>query len=433
MSFEKLGLSEALLKAVSKKGYTTPSPIQEKAIPKILEGRDVLASAQTGTGKTAGFTLPMLQILAKESPQRKRKIRALILTPTRELAAQVYDNVREYSEYLDLKSTVIFGGVNQNPQVRTIRQGVDILIATPGRLLDLENQRLLSLSDVEFLVLDEADRMLDMGFLRDIKKVLSLVPKQRQNLLFSATFSREIKNFARDLLHNPVLVEATPENTTAEKVDHMMYRVDKSKKTALTIQLIKEGDWDQVLIFTRTKHGANRLSQKLDKAGISSSAIHGNKTQNARTKALSGFKKGSIRVLVATDIAARGLDIPLLPHVINYELPNVPEDYVHRIGRTGRAGASGEAISLVGLDEKDYVRGIERLLDMKIPKETVDGFEPTDTLASLEEAKKQQGSGRPDRRGGRSASRPKSNSGRGGNENRGHNKSKSGGNRRRNG
>ncbi len=431
MSFENLGLSEALLKAVSKKGYTTPSPIQEKAIPKILEGRDVLASAQTGTGKTAGFTLPMLQILAKEEPQRKRKIRALILTPTRELAAQVYDNVREYSEYLDLRSTVIFGGVNQNPQVRTLRQGVDILIATPGRLLDLENQRLLSLSDVEFLVLDEADRMLDMGFLRDIKKVLSLVPKQRQNLLFSATFSKEIKTFARDLLHNPVLVEATPENTTAEKVEQMMYRVDKSRKTDLTIKFIKDGDWDQVLIFTRTKHGANRLSQKLEKAGISSSAIHGNKTQNARTKALSGFKKGSIRVLVATDIAARGLDIPLLPHVINYELPNVPEDYVHRIGRTGRAGASGEAISLVGLDEKDYVRGIERLLDMKIPKETVEGFEPTDTLASLEEAKAQQGSGRPDRRGGRNNSKPKPKGNRNNSENRNRSKSKFSGSRRR--
>ena len=362
MSFQSLGLSDALLKAVSKKGYTTPSPIQAKAIPPILEGKDVLASAQTGTGKTAGFTLPMLQLLAKTPPQRRRPIRALVLTPTRELAAQVYDNVREYSEFLDIRSMVIFGGVNQKPQVRSLRQGVDILIATPGRLLDLQNQGELSLSKVEFLVLDEADRMLDMGFARDIKKVLSLVPRQRQTLLFSATFSKEIKALANNMLNNPILVEATPENTTAEKVVQTTYRVDKGRKTELITKFIEEGNWDQVLVFTRTKHGANRLSQKLDKAGITSAAIHGNKTQNARTKALGGFKKGTIRVLVATDIAARGLDIPLLPYVINYELPNVPEDYVHRIGRTGRAGASGQAISLVGIDETEYVRGIEKLL-----------------------------------------------------------------------
>lgn len=398
MSFESLGLSDALLKAVSKKGYTTPSPIQEKAIPKVLQGRDVLASAQTGTGKTAGFTLPILHLLTQKEPQRRRNIRSLILTPTRELAAQIEENVKEYSTFLDIRSTVIFGGVNANPQIRTLRQGVDILIATPGRLLDLENQGHVSLRNVEILVLDEADRMLDMGFLRDIKRVLSLLPKQRQNLLFSATFSKDIKNLANSLLNDPILVEATPENTTAEKVDHMIYRVDKSRKTELTIKLIKEGGWNQVLIFTRTKHGANRLSQKLDKAGISSAAIHGNKTQNARTKALGGFKKGSVRVLVATDIAARGLDIPLLPHVVNYELPNVPEDYVHRIGRTGRAGASGEAISLVGLDEKDYVRGIERLLDLRIPKEIIPGFEPTDTVESLKAKASQQNSGRPDRR-----------------------------------
>ncbi|WP_299209443.1 DEAD/DEAH box helicase [uncultured Dokdonia sp.] len=383
MSFQSLGLSDALLKAVSKKGYTTPSPIQEKAIPPILEGKDVLASAQTGTGKTAGFTLPMLQLLAKTPPQRRRPIRALVLTPTRELAAQVFDNVKEYSVFLDMKSTVIFGGVNQNPQVRTLRQGVDILIATPGRLLDLLNQGELSLSKVEFLVLDEADRMLDMGFVRDIKKVISLVPKKRQTLLFSATFSKDIKALASSMLNNPILVEATPENTTAEKVDQTTYRVDKSKKTELITKFIEEGNWNQVLVFTRTKHGANRLSQKLDKAGITSAAIHGNKTQNARTKALAGFKKGSIRVLVATDIAARGLDIPLLPHVINYELPNVPEDYVHRIGRTGRAGASGEAISLVGVDEMEYVRGIEKLLGERLPSSVVPGFEPTDTIEEL--------------------------------------------------
>ena len=383
MSFKSLGLSEALLKAVSEKGYTTPSPIQEKAIPEVLKGKDVLASAQTGTGKTAGFTLPMLQILSQKPRQGKRKIKALVLTPTRELAAQIYDNVRDYSKHIDVRSTVIFGGVNQNPQVRTIRQGVDILVATPGRLLDLENQRLLSLSDIEFLVLDEADRMLDMGFIHDIKKVLKLIPKKRQNLLFSATFSKEIKALANSFLTNPILVEATPENSTAEKVDQKTYRVDKSKKTALITKFIKEGNWDQVLVFTRTKHGANRLSQKLAKAGITSAAIHGNKTQNARVKALAGFKNGSVRVLVATDIAARGLDIPLLPYVINYELPNVPEDYVHRIGRTGRAGASGQAISLVGVDEVEYVRGIEKLLGEKLESNIIPGFEPTDTIEQL--------------------------------------------------
>lgn len=383
MSFKSLGLSDALLKAVSKKGYTTPSPIQEKAIPQVLEGRDVLASAQTGTGKTAGFTLPMLQLLTRSEYRRRRPIRALVLTPTRELAAQVYDNIKEYSEFLDVRSTVIFGGVNQKPQVRTLRQGVDILIATPGRLLDLQSQGEISLSKIEFLVLDEADRMLDMGFVRDIKKVISLVPKKRQTLLFSATFSKEIKALANNMLYKPVLVEATPENTTAEKVNQTTYRVDKSKKTTLVTKFIKEGNWNQVLIFTRTKHGANRLSQKLVKAGITSAAIHGNKTQNARTKALGGFKKGDIRVLVATDIAARGLDIPLLPYVINYELPNVPEDYVHRIGRTGRAGASGQAISLVGVDEKEYVRGIEKLLGERLPSNIVPGFEPTDTIEEL--------------------------------------------------
>ncbi len=383
MSFKSLGLSEVLLKAVSEKGYTTPSPIQQKAIPKVLEGRDVLASAQTGTGKTAGFTLPMLHRIINNPKQGRKKVRALVLTPTRELAAQIYDNVVEYSKYTDVKSTVIFGGVNQNPQVRTLRQGVDILVATPGRLLDLENQRLLSLSDIEFLVLDEADRMLDMGFIHDIKKVLKLIPEKRQNLLFSATFNKDIKKLASSILTNPVLVEATPENTTAEKVDQKTYRVDKSRKTEMLTKFIKEGNWDQVLVFTRTKHGANRLSQKLDKAGISSAAIHGNKTQNARVKALAGFKSGKVRVLVATDIAARGLDIPLLPHVINYELPNVPEDYVHRIGRTGRAGASGQAISLVGVDEVEYVRGIEKLLGEKLHSEVLEGFQPTDTIAEL--------------------------------------------------
>jgi ATP-dependent RNA helicase RhlE len=396
MLFKDLGLSAALLKAVDKKGYSEPSPIQEKAIPRILEGKDVLASAQTGTGKTAGFTLPILQILAEKAPERRRQIRTLILTPTRELAAQIYENVREYGEFLDIRSTVIFGGVNQNPQVKTLRQGVDILIATPGRLLDLHNQKVFTLSNVEILVLDEADRMLDMGFLRDIKKIMALIPARRQNLLFSATFSADIKKLAGEFLHNPVLVEATPENTTAEMVSHKIYLVDKGNKNDLAIKLIKEGDWHQVLVFTRTKHGANKLSQKLEKSGLSSAAIHGNKTQNARTKALAGFKDNKIRVLVATDIAARGLDIPLLPHVINYELPNIPEDYVHRIGRTGRAGASGDAISLVGIDERTYLREIEKLLGQKLDTEIVKGFEPTDVAETkAEAAAKKQNNRRP--------------------------------------
>ncbi|MDT0684811.1 DEAD/DEAH box helicase [Autumnicola psychrophila] len=387
MSFKSLGLSEPLLKAISKKGHTTPSPIQEKAIPFILEGRDILASAQTGTGKTAGFTLPMLQILSEGENLRKRPVRALVLTPTRELAAQVLEDVKDYSTFLDIKSHVIFGGVNSAPQIRALRQGVDILVATPGRLLDLHQQKAFSLSNIEILVLDEADRMLDMGFLRDIKKILALMPEKRQNLLFSATFSKEIKKLANTFLTKPVLVEATPENTTAEKVDQKVYRTNKSKKTALITKLISDGNWEQVLVFTRTKHGANRLSEKLGKTGITSAAIHGNKSQGARTKALDGFKKGNVRVLVATDIAARGLDIPLLPHVINYELPNIPEDYVHRIGRTGRAGASGEAISLVSVDENEYVRGIEKLLGETLEKEVITGFEPTESLDEVLEKK----------------------------------------------
>jgi len=377
MSFKSLGLIPELLKAVEKQGYTTPSPIQEKTIPIILEGKDVLASAQTGTGKTAGFTLPLLQNLHATRKQRHRPIRALILTPTRELAAQVYDNVRDYSQFLDIRSTVIFGGVNAKPQIRTIRGGIDVLVATPGRLLDLENQKALSLGRVEILVLDEADRMLDMGFLRDIKKVLSLMPKKRQNLLFSATFSKDIKKLAEGILHKPVLVEAEPENTTAAKVNHMVYRVDQSDKVDVAIKLIADGNWKQVLVFTRTKHRANRLSEKLVKAGISSAAIHGNKSQGARTKALAGFKSNKIRVLVATDIAARGLDIPLLPHVINFELPNIPEDYVHRIGRTGRAGASGDAISLVDINEVAYLKDIEKLLGEKLSSDIIAGYEPT--------------------------------------------------------
>ena len=376
MSFNQLGLSEALLKAITKKGYSDPSPIQEKAIPVILDRKDILASAQTGTGKTAGFTLPILELLS-EKPSKKRKvIRSLILTPTRELAAQIKQNIDEYGHFVDIISTVIFGGVNANPQIKTLRSGVDILIATPGRLLDLHGQRVLSLSEVEILVLDEADRMLDMGFLRDIRRILDLLPTKRQNLLFSATFSKEIKHLANSFLDRPVLVEATPENTTVEKIDQRVYHVDQSKKTSLITKLILEGEWSQVLIFTRTKHGANRLCNKLEKAGIDSAAIHGNKTQGARTKALSGFKTGNVRVLVATDIAARGLDIPLLPHVVNFELPNIPEDYVHRIGRTGRAGASGEAISLVSFDEMTYLKDIEKLTKQNIPSSTIEGYAP---------------------------------------------------------
>ena len=376
MKFNELGLMPSLLKAVNEKGYTDPSPIQEKAIPLILKRKDVLASAQTGTGKTAGFTLPLLQILSKQSNSNHRKIKALILTPTRELAAQIYDNVIEYSRHLKLRSTVIFGGVNQKPQVSKIRSGIDILIATPGRLLDLENQRLLSLRNVEILVLDEADRMLDMGFQRDINKIMNLLPSKRQNLLFSATFSKEIKRLAKGILNDPAMVETSPQNTTVEAIVQYVYNVDKNKKSSLIIQLIKEGNWKQVLVFTRTKHGANNLCKKMIKADISAAAIHGNKSQGARTRALAGFKDGSVEILVATDIAARGLDIPLLPHVINFELPNIPEDYVHRIGRTGRAGAKGEAISLVCIDEKQYLKDIEKLVNLRIPSKIKQGFEP---------------------------------------------------------
>ncbi|MFD1063298.1 DEAD/DEAH box helicase [Winogradskyella litorisediminis] len=398
MSFQSLGLSAPILKAISKKGYETPSPIQAKAIPPVLDGKDVLASAQTGTGKTAGFTLPLLHLLSKEDAHRRRNVRALILTPTRELAAQIYANVKDYSEFLDIRSAVIFGGVNQKPQVSNLKRGIDVLVATPGRLLDLESQGLLSLKDVEIFVLDEADRMLDMGFLRDIERVMKLIPSKRQNLMFSATFSKDIKKLAYSILNNPVQVEATPENTAVEVIEQKVYRVAKTKKTGLIIKLISEGDWQQVLVFTRTKHGANRLTKKMVSSGITAAAIHGNKSQGARTKALAGFKTGKIRVLVATDIAARGLDIPLLPHVINFELPNISEDYVHRIGRTGRAGASGEALSLVSADETSFLKGIEKLIGQKIPVDIIEGFEP-DPNASTEPIKqgqnRQRSQGRP--------------------------------------
>lgn len=374
MTFEEFGLSGNVLRAVSEQGYTIPTPVQAQAIPYILDGRDIMAGAQTGTGKTAGFTLPMLQLLDKEGAGHgQRPIRALILAPTRELAAQIHESIRTYGKYLPLKSTVVFGGVGIQPQIDKLRHGVDILIATPGRLLDLVGQRKCDLSRVEILVLDEADRMLDMGFIHDIRKVLALLPARRQNLLFSATFSADIKKLASGILHNPALVEVAP-NRTAVKVAHVVHPVGKSNKRTLLSHLILEHDWKQVLVFTRTKHGANRLAEQLDKDGIGSAAIHGNKSQTARTNALAGFKAGTVRVLVATDIAARGLDIDQLPHVVNYELPNVPEDYVHRIGRTGRAGHSGDALSLVCREEEKLLLGIERLIGKKIDVLHVPGF-----------------------------------------------------------
>jgi len=404
MSFSSLGLSAELLRAVSEKGYTQATPIQLQAIPVILEGRDILAGAQTGTGKTAGFTLPLLQLLNARPRGAQGAVRALILTPTRELAAQVEESVRTYGKHVPLKSTVIFGGVGFSPQADKLRRGVDILVATPGRLLDHVGQRTVDLSQVEILVLDEADRMLDMGFIRDIRKILALLPKQRQNLLFSATFSDEIKQLADGLLDSPALIEVARRNTAAELVNQVVHPVDRARKRELLSHLIHSQGWKQVLVFTRTKHGANRLAEQLDKDGISATAIHGNKSQGARTKALADFKKGSVRVLAATDIAARGLDIDQLPHVVNYELPNVPEDYVHRIGRTGRAGKEGEALSLVCVDERDFLRDIERLLKRDIPKVVIEGFEPDPSIKAepIVMGRGQRGGGRPQgqRRGG---------------------------------
>ncbi len=380
MSFENLGLSSSLLKAIEEQGYDKPSPIQEQVIPVVLQGKDVLASAQTGTGKTAGFTLPILEQFT-ENPHhnlKKRNIRALILTPTRELAAQIQENVINYSKHVDVRSTVIFGGVKQAAQVRALQKGVDILVATPGRLLDLHNQGEVKLNKIEVLVLDEADRMLDMGFHRDIQRIMNLIPSSRQTLLFSATFSTEIRRLASKFLTDPVTVEVAATNTTAERVNQSFYKVDKTSKAMAVIHLLEKWDEEQVLIFCRTKHGASRLSKRLEKKGISSAAIHGDKSQQQRIRALEGFKKGAIRVLVATDIAARGLDIPLLPYVINYEMPNVPADYVHRIGRTGRAGASGDAHSLVGQDETEYMLAIGKLLKKAIKAKVLEGFEPSD-------------------------------------------------------
>jgi len=375
MSFNQLGLSAELLRAVEKQGYREATPIQREAIPHILNGRDILASAQTGTGKTAGFTLPLLQRL-QASKSGKRRVRALILVPTRELAAQVSDSVRNYGCNLPIRSMQIYGGVSIRPQISRLREGVDIVVATPGRLLDHVQQKTIDLSAVETLVLDEADRMLDMGFIRDIRKIIKLIPKERQNLLFSATFSQEIRNLAGGLLNSPVEIQVAPQNMTVDRVSQLVHPVDKRRKRELLSHRIGKENWRQVLVFTRTKHGANRLAQQLNDDGIHAVAIHGNKSQGARTKALADFKANKVRVLVATDIAARGLDIDSLPHVVNYELPHVPEDYVHRIGRTARAGLDGHAVSLVCVDEEKLLREIERLLKRDIEKEIVPGYEP---------------------------------------------------------
>lgn len=381
MSFETLGLRAELLRAVSEKGYTTPSPIQQQAIPPILEGKDLMGGAQTGTGKTAGFTLPLLHNLMADGKTRKgRAIRALVLTPTRELAAQVGESVEIYGKHLPLKSTVIFGGVSINPQIKKLKNGIDILVATPGRLLDHVSQNTLDLSQLEILVLDEADRMLDMGFIHDIRKVLALVPKKKQTLLFSATFSNDIKKLANGLLNNPTLIEVARVNAATETVTQVVHPVDKGRKRELLSFLIGSNNWQQVLVFNRTKHGANRLAEQLTTDGINSAAIHGNKSQSARTKALADFKSGKVRVLVATDIAARGIDIDQLPHVVNYELPNVSEDYVHRIGRTGRAGNEGEAMSLVCIDEHKLLKDIEHLIKFDIPKVIIDGYTPDPSI-----------------------------------------------------
>ena len=411
MKFTELGLAPEILRAIADQGYETPTPIQAQAIPVVLSGRDLMACAQTGTGKTAGFTLPILHRLAATKAAGPRKIRALILTPTRELAAQVETSVRTYGAHLPLKSLVMFGGVGMNPQISALKSGIDILVATPGRLLDHAQQRNVDLSAVEVLVLDEADRMLDMGFIHDIKRVIKLVPKQRQNLLFSATFSDEIKALANTFLIDPDYVESERRNTAPELVKQTVYKVDRERKRDLLIELIRDQGWYQVLVFTRTKWGANGLAEKLLKAGIEADVIHGNKSQNARTRALANFKSGKLHVLVATDIAARGIDISELPHVVNYELPNVAEDYVHRIGRTGRAGTEGSAFSLVCVDENKLLHDIERLLKKEIEVVTLPGYEPDPSIRAEPIQMRSSGA----RGGGRSqGSRPGGNTPRGG-------------------
>ncbi len=408
MTFSELGLNSNILKAIKDQGYTKATPIQEKAIPVVLKRQDILAAAQTGTGKTAAFTLPLLEIISKRTHYKDEKayIKALILTPTRELAAQVEQNISAYSKYLPLKTAVIFGGVGINPQKALFRKGVDIVIATPGRLLDHISQETVDLSRVDFLVLDEADRMLDMGFIHDIKKVMARIPSHRQTLLFSATFSNDIKKLSKGLLKNPKFVEVSSENSTTAQVKQIIYNMEKDKKRELLSHLIREGKWTQILVFTRTKHGANKLCEYLNREGITSSAIHSNKSQGARTKALSGFKAKEIRVLVATDIAARGIDIQLLPHVVNFELPNIPEDYVHRIGRTGRAGNFGEAMSIVCGEEVEYLEDIEKLIKKNIEVVSIDGF-TLPRLKKVKMVKKANNRGR--NQNSRSNDRPKNN------------------------
>ncbi|MBD1836745.1 DEAD/DEAH box helicase [Coleofasciculus sp. FACHB-64] len=378
MTFRNLGLSTDLLRAVADSGYTEPTPIQQQAIPAILKGQDIFASAQTGTGKTAGFTLPLLQLLGTANAnQVHRRPRALILTPTRELADQVKDSVKTYGKYLSLRAAAIYGGVGIKPQVQTLHRGVDIVVATPGRLLDHVGQKTVDLSKIEILVLDECDRMLDMGFIRDIRKILAVLPASRQTLMFSATFSKPIQQLASTLLKSPTQIEVAPRNTAAQQVEQVVHPVDRNRKRELLSHMIGFHNWQQVLVFTRTKHGANRLAEQLAQDGLKSTAIHGNKSQAARTRALQDFKQGKVRVLVATDVASRGLDIDQLPHVVNFELPNVPEDYVHRIGRTGRAGNEGRAVSLVSEDEYPFLKDIERLLNQTLVKDVIPGYEPT--------------------------------------------------------
>lgn len=381
MSFNKLGLSPALLKAIQDKGYTKPSQIQKEAIPEILKGNDILAGAQTGTGKTAAFALPLLHIL-QNAESKRRRVRVLVLVPTRELASQVGESFREYGINLRFKTSTLYGGVSINTQIDKIKKGVDIVVATPGRLLDHLNQKTLNLSELETFVLDEADRMLDMGFIRDIKKILKYLPEEKQNLLFSATFPNEIKSLADSLLNSPKRVQVKSNNSTADKVEQVVYPVDKSRKKELLAYCIKEENWFQVLVFSRTKHGANKLAQQLNKEGINADAFHGNKSQTQRTRALSDFKDLKTQVLVATDIAARGIDISLLPHVVNFDLPYVPEDYIHRIGRTARAGQEGKAVSLVSADEHKLLFDIEKLLKSSIPREIIEGFEPAQNLST---------------------------------------------------
>ena len=406
MRFDELGLAPEILRAITEEGYTNPTPIQAQAIPIVLSGKDLMGGAQTGTGKTAAFTLPLLQRIlpfASPSPSPARHpVRILMLAPTRELAIQVHESVKTYSKYVPIRSLCAYGGVDIKPQIEEIRAGIEVLVATPGRLLDLVEQKCLIIGSVQALVLDEADRMLDMGFIHDIRRVLKLLPQKRQNLLFSATFADEIRELATGLLNDPLSIEVAPRNSTAERIEQLVHPVDKANKPALLAHLVAKNNWEQVLVFTRTKHIANRLAERLEREGIQAAAIHGNKSQGARTKALAGFKSGEVRVLVATDIAARGLDIDKLPQVVNFELPNVAEDYVHRIGRTGRAGSAGHAISLVSADEGKLLRGIERLIKQELPREVIAGFEPdAQTMRAIE-----QGTGQPVRKGQEQDGRP---------------------------